>query len=126
MNTAATDELLHKAQESLSAARILLEQGFFDFAVSRAYYAMFYAAEAVLLDRGLTFSKHTGVIAAFGEHFAKTEDLPRHLHRYLLDAFDLRLVGDYGAPGLVGEERAKRVIGWAEEFIDAVSASLRA
>jgi uncharacterized protein (UPF0332 family) len=125
MHNAAMDELLQKARESLRAADVLLEREFFDFAVSRAYYAMFYAAEAVLLHRGLTFSKHTGVIAAFGQHFAKTGDLPRHLHRYLLDAFDLRQVSDYSAPGLIGEERAKRVIKWAEEFIETISTFLK-
>ena len=36
------------------------------FAASRAYYAMFYAAEALLQSRGLAFSKHSAVHAAFG------------------------------------------------------------
>lgn len=33
---------------SLEAAQSLIEQGFYDFAVSRAYYAKFYVAEALL------------------------------------------------------------------------------
>lgn len=115
------DELLQKSRESLAAARVLLEQGFADFAVSRAYYAMFYTAEAALLKKGLAFSKHTAVIAAFGQNFAQPEVLPKHLHRYLLDAFDIRQVGDYGVPGAVGEERAKRVIAWATEFVEAAA-----
>ncbi|MEW6378168.1 MAG: HEPN domain-containing protein [bacterium] len=48
--------LLQKSQESLRAARLLAEQGFYDFAVSRAYYAMFYVAEAFLLGEGLAYS----------------------------------------------------------------------
>ncbi|MBD1870845.1 HEPN domain-containing protein [Leptolyngbya sp. FACHB-541] len=32
--------LLHKAQRSLEASQNLIEQGFYEFAVSRAYYAM--------------------------------------------------------------------------------------
>lgn len=119
MITPEMHELLEKSQESLAAARLLLEQGFADFAVSRAYYAMFYAAETLLLQQGLAFSKHTAVIAAFGQNFAQTQVLPKHLHRYLLDAFDIRQVGDYGAPGAVGTERAKRVLGWAIEFVEA-------
>ena len=53
------------------AAQLLNDQGFHDFATSRAYYAMFYVAEALLLGEGLTFSKHSAVIAAFGKSFVK-------------------------------------------------------
>jgi uncharacterized protein (UPF0332 family) len=42
--------LLHKAGESLQAAELLQREGYLDFAASRAYYAMFYAAQALLLD----------------------------------------------------------------------------
>lgn len=41
---------------------------------------MFYCAEAVLLVENITFSKHSSVIAAFGQHFAKTGRLPQELH----------------------------------------------
>lgn len=103
----------------------MLDQGFADFATSRAYYAMFYAAEAILLSRGLSFSKHASVIVAFGQHFAKPKLVPRHLHRYLLDAFDMRQVGDYGAPGMIGATRAKQVLAWAQEFSEAAVAFLK-
>ncbi|MBI4559314.1 MAG: HEPN domain-containing protein [Candidatus Hydrogenedentes bacterium] len=36
------EALLTRAAESLAAARILLKDGFPDFAASRAYYALFY------------------------------------------------------------------------------------
>jgi len=126
MITPEIEELLQKTQESLAAAKLLLDQGFAGFATSRAYYAMFYAAEAILLSRGLSFSKHAGVIAAFGQHFAKPELVPLHLHRYLLDAFDMRQVGDYGAPAMIGATQAKQVLAWAQEFSEAVNAFLKA
>jgi uncharacterized protein (UPF0332 family) len=40
--------LLDKARRSIEAAQSLIQQKFYDFAVSRAYYAMFYVAEALL------------------------------------------------------------------------------
>lgn len=61
-----------KAQASLQAARLLASQGFHDFAAARAYYSMFYLAEAFLLGESLAFSRHSGVIAAFGQHFARS------------------------------------------------------
>jgi len=58
--------MIRKADKSLAGAHVLLEEGFYGFAASRAYYAMFYAAEALLQSRGLAFSKHSAVHAAFG------------------------------------------------------------
>ena len=119
-------ELWKKAQQSLEAAELLLEKGYYDFAVSRGYYAMFYAAEAALLSRGLSFSKHSAVVAAFGKHFVSPGYLPKHLHRYLLDAFDLRMMGDYDVPGIISEEKARQLLKWAKEFLDKVGSSLKA
>jgi uncharacterized protein (UPF0332 family) len=70
--SAETDALMSRARRSLIAARLLLEAGSPDFAASRAYYAMFYAAEALLLSRGLAFSKHEAVIAEFAREFVRS------------------------------------------------------
>lgn len=69
-------ELIDKAKESLDAARLLADNGFYDFSVSRAYYAMYYSAEAFLLTKELAFSKHSAVIATFGKEFIKNRILP--------------------------------------------------
>ena len=91
-----TAKLLDKAKDSIEAADILLTNGKADIAAGRAYYAMFYIAEALLNEKDLRFTKHGGVHAAFGEHFAKTKELDPKYHRWLIDSFDKRLVGDYG------------------------------
>jgi uncharacterized protein (UPF0332 family) len=70
--TDGVQELLDKSEQSIDAAGLLLRDGYDDFAASRAYYAMFYAVEALMLDRDLSFSKHSAVIAAFGKQFVKT------------------------------------------------------
>jgi uncharacterized protein (UPF0332 family) len=111
--------LLEKADRSIRAARLLTGDGLHDFAVSRAYYAMFYLAEALLLGEGLTFSKHSAVIAAFGKHFAKTERLPLEFHAHLREAQDQRNLGDYGTGDAPGAEQAGEQIRRAEVFLDA-------
>ena len=60
---------LERADKSLEAAKQLASAGHYDFAVSRAYYAAFYAATAALLDEGREFKRHSGVIAAIHQHF---------------------------------------------------------
>jgi len=108
--TPEQDALLRKARSSLLAARTLADQAFYDFAVSRAYYTMFYLAEAFLLEEGLAFSKHSAVIAAFGQRFAKTGRVPVEFHRYLIEGMDSRNIGDYDTgPGLSANEAAEQI-----------------
>ncbi|MBU2603989.1 MAG: HEPN domain-containing protein [Actinobacteria bacterium] len=117
--------LLHKAESSLKAARLLASEGYHDFAASRAYYAMFYAAEALLLGAGLSYSKHSAVIAAFGQHFARTRRLDPELHDYLIKAQEARILSDYGvefedaeAMAAVQIERAARFVACARALLE--------
>jgi uncharacterized protein (UPF0332 family) len=110
-------DLLVKAQQSLEAARVMEERGYHDFAASRAYYTMFYLAEALLLGLGLTFSKHSAVIAAFGERFAKPGIVPSELHRYLTDGQDTRNAADYSFGAALTEADAREQITNPESFL---------
>jgi uncharacterized protein len=117
--------LLKKSRDSLNAARMLLQGEMYDFSASRSYYAMFYAAQALLLSKDLSFSKHSAVIAAFGREFAKPEIVPVELHRHMIEAQEDRNVGDYGiGPGITLEE-AKEQIVRAEELIRVVAEKLK-
>jgi uncharacterized protein (UPF0332 family) len=110
--------LLKKARDSLQGAKLLAEDRLYDFAASRPYYTMFYLAEALLLGEGLSFSKHTAVIAAFGRRFARPGVIPAEFHRYLIDGQDMRTVGDYGTgPGLTRAQAAEQ-IARAERFLE--------
>jgi uncharacterized protein (UPF0332 family) len=111
-------QLLEKASRSLQAAERLLQSGDAEFAVGRAYYTMFYAAEALLSEQDLRFRKHGGVHAAFGEHFAKTGIFDPKYHRWLLEAFNKRVTGDYGIESLITAEDAATVITQAREFLE--------
>ena len=110
-------ELLEKSAQSIGAAELLLKDGYVDFAASRSYYAMFYAVEALLLSRDLTFSKHSAVISAFGKEFVKTGLIDAKFHRSILNAFDLRNSGDYGSIHAVSGEKARQTIGDAIEML---------
>ncbi len=116
------EELLEKAKESLEAARLLLAGGFPGFATSRAYYSMFYVAQAFLEGEGLAFSKHSAVIAAFGKHLVKSGKVPAEFHRYLLDALEARHEGDYAPISSITEEVAGEQVERAEKFLELAEA----
>jgi len=109
--------LIKKAQDSIEAARLLKNSGYYDFSVSRAYYAMFYIAEAFLLEDDLSFSKHSAVISAFGRRFAKSVQVLQEFHRYLIEAEDSRNTGDYDTGEGLSEDDAITQIDRAEKFL---------
>ena len=109
--------LLTKARRSLAAARRLVADGDLDFAVSRAYYAMFYTAQAFLLGRGLGSSKHSAVIAAFGQEFAKDDEALREFHHGIVEAQDARNAGDYQIEVILAEEDVQAHLDRTDRFI---------
>lgn len=112
-------DLLLQAGDSLSAARLLLQNGYPGYAASRAYYAMFYVAEAFLKTKELAFSKHSAVIAAFGREFANTGMVPIEFHGFLIKAQEMRHKGDYGRGGdLVDADTAAVQIEHAQRFLE--------
>lgn len=113
-------ELLNKSERSIDAATLLLNDGYPDFAASRAYYAMFYVLQALMLDRNLSFSKHSGIIGAFGKEFVKTGIFDSRFHRLVLSAFDLRNAGDYGSSQAISETKAAQAIAEAVELLDEI------
>ena len=116
---AETQKLLDKASRALRAAETLLSNNDPDFAAGRAYYAMFYVAEALLHEKNLRTRKHSGVHSLFGETFAKTGAMDPKFHRWLLDAFDKRIQADYGFDITLTRDDAAQMIGQGREFLDA-------
>jgi uncharacterized protein (UPF0332 family) len=112
-----TVRLLDKATRAISTAERVLQSDDPDVAAGRAYYAMFYMAEALLHEQGLRFKKHGGVHAAFGEHFVKPGLLDAKYHRWLLAAFEKRITADYGVEEAVTADEADVLIRQAREFL---------
>jgi uncharacterized protein (UPF0332 family) len=113
----ATTKFLEKAARSVEAAERLKKDGDAEFAVGRAYYAMFYAAEALLNENELRFRKHSGVHRAFARHFAKNGLIDEKYHRWLVAAFSKRITGDYGIDSDLTAEDAAVLISQAREFL---------
>ena len=118
------ETLMNRAKKTLTSAELLLNEGDFDSSVSRSYYAMFYAAEALLLTKELKFSSHRSVISLFGEHFIKTGIFKPELGKKLSKTFEKRLVGDYSFAPQVDEETAREIVSWAKEFIKEINGYL--
>lgn len=62
----------------------------------------------------------SAVISAFGKNFIKNGIFDARFHRYIMDAFDLRNKGDYGAMHAVPKEKADQLISDAADLFDTV------
>jgi len=117
--------LIERAMRYLKSAKILLKEKDYESSVSRAYYAMFYSAQAALLTKKLSFSSHKGVISAFGEHFIKTGIFPREMGRELNRAFEKRQIGDYEYTFVITKQEAEEILRNAKEFITKITQYLQ-
>ena len=112
-----------RSHEELEAARLLADRGFDAQAVSRAYYAAFYAASEALLALGESRSKHSGVIAAFMSLVVKREGVEEEIGRALRSLFDQRSLADYGNDDVSSEhaeaalEKASKVFAAVERWL---------
>jgi uncharacterized protein (UPF0332 family) len=103
----------------------LKDNALHDFSASRAYYTMFYIAQAFLLGEELSYSSHAGVIAAFGQQFSRTGRLPPQYHRFLIDASQVRTQGDYSIESKLTADQSSEQILHAEQFIEFAKQQLQ-
>lgn len=122
--TNEVESLQAKARRTMAEAQHLFKNDFYEGSISRAYYAMFHAAEAALLDIGITASTHKGVHMMFGKHFVKAKRLPAHLGRDLTDVFEARQAADYGDMQSASSD-AEEVLHKAQSFVDHIERYLR-
>ncbi len=111
---------LNRADESLDEALILLERDHINTFVNRLYYACFYTVTALLLSKGLSSSKHSGVRALFHQNIVKNGLINREMGKFYDKLFDTRQKGDYA--DLVYFDK-KEVSSWFDEakiFISSV------
>ena len=101
----------------MESAKVLLSEKDFDGSASRAYYAMFYATEALLLTKGLKFNSHKGVISMFGRHFVQPGIFKPEMGKILSKAFDERLIGDYSFEPQIDSATAQDLTSKASTFI---------
>jgi uncharacterized protein (UPF0332 family) len=122
--TTQLQQMFKKARRSLAAARYNIKAGDYDFASSRAYYAAFYAIEALLTTQNLSFSKHASVIAAFNQHFIKPAIFPKEFSKMIERLFRDRQTGDYGFEFSISEDEANEDVRLAERLISSIETYL--
>ena len=115
---------LARADQALRAANTLLEAKLLPDAVSRAYYAMFYAATAILYHYGIRTKSHSSAISLFGEHIVKRQLVDKETGKSLRKAFDMRQQSDYAIDIELTGDTVKGLITAAERFVAQIKLAL--
>lgn len=110
-------QLLKLAQEELATADLLLANPRYRACISRSYYAMYHATQALLTIKSLSSKTHKGIIQLFGQHFVKTGELTVDSARALSDAYDLRRLSDYEETCLLTRQQAESILDSARLFV---------
>ena len=114
------ERYLALARRVLRTGHLALDDGDYITAVNRAYYAIFYAANALLVTKGLERSKHSGVIAAFRQHFVKTGAIEVEYSDFYGAVMEDRHKGDYDELQVLDYGVAERDLKRANRFVTCI------
>jgi len=124
METSQREEIalyIENAREMLSVAHLMLNNDFYPSAINRAYYAIFYAANALLVTKDLSQSKHSGVISAFRQNFVKTGLFEAEYSDIYGRVMGNRHMGDYELIASTSKNDAENDLIGANAFVEKVT-----
>lgn len=119
------EKIIKKSHRSLETARSNFSINDYETASSKAYYAVFHIMQAALLLKGLTYSKHSGVMGGFSREFIKTGTFPKEFSNKIRRLFKDREISDYSYSLIIEKHQAQEDIKAAKEIIEAVESYLR-
>lgn len=114
------DSLIQKSLKELENAELLIQHDSFNAAVSRTYYAMFYAVQVLFVDNGITTSSHSGTISTFSKKFIITGTLPKTLGRALNKIYEMRQSSDYDFTDFTTGDKAIEVLNIGKDFVQTI------
>lgn len=86
---------METARKTFEAAQVLADSGFWNSAVNRLYYTLFYSVNALLYLSDIPTKKHSSVKSQFNLYYVKTGKIDKKYGHLLSQLFDWRQKGDY-------------------------------
>lgn len=111
---------LEKARQSLKEAKSIANLGYWNLVGNRLYYTVYYASNALILDKGFKAKTHSGIIALIGEKFILSGLLDRKYGQLFSRLFSLRQAGDYDDMFDATESEVMPYFQEVENYLNAV------
>lgn len=118
-----TDIVEYRIENAVNTLKEVLDHcdnGYYNTAVNRLYYACYYAATALLVANGIETKSHDGVRQMLGKEFVLTGKIPVELGRFYSVAFSKRSSGDYEDFIVHTRETVMDLYPQAECFVDFI------
>jgi len=112
---------VESAYETIEDIRILEKEKRWKACVNRLYYACYYAVSALLIQKGLYSSKHTGIRSLFNLHFVKSGKVPKKYAQIFNDLFERRQESDYVDFVSFTQSQVQPWINQAEDFVKFIT-----
>ena len=123
MSTPSKEDILkikiRRSRKSLLEAQKLMEYNFTNAAISRLYYACFYAATALLFKKDIFVKTHSGVKQMLGLHYVIPGLLSNEMGKFYSDIFASRMGSDYDDFADDDPEIVKEYSILANEFVSS-------
>lgn len=113
----ARDEM-KRAEEEMAAASVLRQSRLYFKSVASSYYAIYHAARALLLLKGVDPKTHEGVERMFGLYYIKTGEFDLHSGKAIGRLMKMRQEADYFPELPFSEEEAVEACDMAASFLE--------
>jgi len=111
---------IERSDETIVEAKLLADDGHYNAAVNRLYYACFYAASALLVANGISASSHAGVKTMLSLHFVSKDLLDKEHGKTFSRLFEIRHSSDYDDFVYCDQEMIDEYTPKAKAFVNAV------
>lgn len=111
---------LKKATQAIHEAKLLMENNLNDTAMSRLYYAAFYAINALLAKNGFNPKTHTGTKTIFNKEFILTGKIEARYSDFYSFLMAKRFEADYDDFVFIDEEKLKTLFNETNTFVQEI------
>jgi uncharacterized protein (UPF0332 family) len=120
-----TEALIKKSLKELQAAEIMIQHDLFNPAVSRIYYAMFYAVQILFMEEKIVTSSHHGMISTFSKQFVKTGIFSSQMGKQINRMFEMRQSSDYNFDFEITFDIAIKALEDGKSFVEEIFTYLK-
>jgi len=115
----AKDEF-QRALDEPKSARILQENDLHFKSIASSYYAVYHAAKAALLPKGVVHQSHEGVERMFRLYYVKTEEIEVNTGRIIGRLMKLREEADYYPESTFSLNESLDALKMVNEFVENI------
>lgn len=114
-----------KAAQSIKEAKLLMENELNDTALSRLYYAAFYAVNALLASNEFNPKTHSGTKVLFNKEFILTGKIESRFSDFYSFLMAKRFEADYDDFVFIDGSKMQSLLAETEEFVNAINSLVK-